>query len=195
MFTGIISEVQKVVGVRQEAGGLFVEVNRPKKWKLRKGSSVSLNGICSTVVVFGKTMVFQYMPESVDRSNLGGLHIGDLVNLEQPLRLQDMLDGHMVQGHVDTVGRIASVKEEGNSRVFTIALHAKTRYIVQKGSICVEGISLTVVDVKQKSFTVKIIPHTWKHTNLYGKTVGDLVNIEFDILAKYIERFYAKKKK
>ena len=127
------------------------------------------------------------MPETLKLSNLGSLHKGDTVNIEQSMRLSDRLDGHMVLGHVDGKGEILSIKKEGNSHVFHIKIpHRKYRkLLVHKGSVAVEGISLTVANVLKDSFIVKIIPYTLQHTNFRFKKAGDAVNLEFDILAKY----------
>ena len=133
---------------------------------------------------------FEYMPETLNLSNLSFLKKGDEVNIEQSMRLNDRLDGHIVLGHIDGKGKILSIKAEGNSKVFEIKIPDKKfeKFLVYKGSVAVEGISLTVAKVPKDSFVVKIIPHTLENTNLKFKKVDDEVNLEFDILAKYVSR-------
>jgi len=194
MFTGIINSQARVKKIALSKSGAVLRIEKPKTWKIKTGDSISINGVCSTVVKQGGgKLVFEYMPESLQRSNLGGLRTKDVVNLEQSLRPADRLDGHIVQGHVDTVGTVSSVRPEGNSKVITITLPPKPArafigLVAEKGSIAVEGVSLTVAGVKGSTFSVKIIPHTWQHTNLHTKTAGRPVNLEFDVLAKYLQR-------
>ena len=165
--------------------------------KVKAGESISVNGVCSTVKKAGKNISFEYMPETLKLTNLGLLKKGDMVNLETSLRFGDKLDGHIVLGHIDGKGKILKIKKEGNSQVFEISpvrgregsqrpsASNGMKFLVYKGSVAVEGISLTVAKVLPNSFIVKIIPYTLKHTNLGSKKVGDAVNLEFDILAKY----------
>ncbi len=161
--------------------------------KIKLGESITVNGVCSTVKKTGKNISFEYIPETLKLSNLGSLKKGDIVNLEQSMRMNDKLDGHIVLGHIDGKGEILDIKKEGNSRVFSIKIPAKQlmKLLVYKGSVAVEGISLTVAKVLRNSFIVKIIPYTLAHTNLKYKNKGEEVNLEFDILAKYA---YANKK-
>ncbi len=186
MFTGIIKKTAIVKNTLPAKGGFAIEITNPFG-RLKKGDSISVNGVCSTVKKTGKTMAFDYMPETLKLTNIGKVKKGDTVNLEQPMRLGDRLDGHMVLGHIDCTGNIISIKQEGNSRAFTIEPSNKKqrKLVVFKGSVAVEGISLTVAAVTKNSFTVKIIPYTWQKTNLQFKKKGDRVNIEFDILGKY----------
>lgn len=186
MFTGIISKTSKVKNIKPNKDGMTLEIlNNLGKVKL--GESITINGVCSTVKSTGKSILFEYMPESLNLSNLGLLRKGDLVNIEQSLRYGDRWDGHIVLGHIDRMGKIIYIKKEGNSQVLEIKVQDKKfmKYLVYKGSIAMEGISLTVTKVSKNSFFVKIIPHTLSHTNLKYKIAGDLVNLEFDILAKY----------
>ncbi len=190
MFTGIIRAVSKVKTVRRQAGGLIVGIEKPAGWKINPGDSINVSGVCSTVKKTGKVMLFEYMPESLAKTNLNFLKSGSLVNLEQSLRASDRLDGHMVQGHVDTIGKIISITPDGNSQIFKIAPKdsVQMRLAAPKGSITIEGISLTIVTVSKDALTVNTIPYTRTHTNLHTKQVGETVNIEFDVLAKYLQQ-------
>ena len=189
MFTGIISKTSKVKKIQSTKNGLLLEVVN-NLGKIKKGDSISVSGVCSTVKNLGKNISFEYMPETLRLSNVGLLKNGGIVNLEQSMRMSDRLDGHIVFGHIDGTGIICSIKDEGNSKVFEIKVPDKKfmKLLVYKGSIAVEGISLTVAKVSNMSFVVKIIPYTLEHTNLNLKKVGDVVNLEFDILAKYASK-------
>lgn len=189
MFTGIISKNSKVQNVKKNKNRMLLEiVNNLGKVKL--GESIAVNGVCSTVRKLNKNIAFEYMPETLKLSNLGSTQKGDTVNVEQSMRLGDRLDGHMVLGHIDQKGRIINITKEGNSRVFEVEIPNKkyNKFLVYKGSVAVEGISLTVAKVLKYSFLVKIIPFTLENTNLRQKKKGDFVNLEFDILAKYASR-------
>ncbi len=197
MFTGIITATATVANKKLTTKGMVLSITKPKKWKIKLGASITVNGVCSTLKKMQKVMTFEYMPESLRRTNLSNLEIGSVVNLEQSLTPHDKLDGHIVQGHVDTIGTIISIMPEGNSYIFTIEPREKKQLqlIAEKGSIAIEGISLTVTQVTKKNFCFKIIPYTWEHTNLSEKKIGDTVNIETDVLAKYLHQFlkYAKR--
>ncbi len=197
MFTGIISKTSKVKKVKSSNGNLFVDVSN-NLGRIKLGSSININGVCSTVKALapgsiggGKIISFEYMPETLKLSNLSLLKIGDVINIEQSMRMNDLLDGHVVLGHIDAKGEILSIKKEGNSKVFEIKIPKEkpqnefAKFLVYKGSVAIEGISLTVTKVTKNSFTVKILPYTLEHTNLKNKKVGDTLNLEFDILAKY----------
>ena len=187
MFTGIISKTSKVKNIKSKKGGLRVEIAN-NLGKVKPGESIAVNGICSTARKSGKNIYLEYMPESLKLSNLGFLKKNDIVNLEQSMRLNDRLSGHIVLGHIDGKSKIISIKKEGNSRVFKLEISDKQfkKFLVYKGAIAIEGISLTITRVLNNFFTVKILPYTLKHTNLKNKKEGDFVNLEFDILAKYI---------
>ncbi len=188
MFTGIISKTSKVTEVKADKNGMFLEISNDFG-KLKIGESISINGICSTLKKTGKKNVFEYMPETLRLTNLNTLKKNDLVNLETSLKFGDTLSGHIVLGHIDTKGKIIEIKKEGNSDMIKIKVPKKfMKFLVYKGSVALEGISLTVAKVFKDSFTVKIIPFTLKHTNLKLKKKGDLLNLEFDILAKYAKR-------
>ncbi len=190
MFTGIISHLGSIS--RKETDQLIITAPEDLIKKLSLGMSIAVDGICLTVTSFSaKENVFSidYMPETAHRTNIQHLHDGDLVNLELPVTAETLFAGHIVQGHVDDVAQIQEIKNDGNSRVFRFSINPKiAKYIVEKGSITVNGISLTVIEVGEDFFTVGIIPHTWEVTMLHTMKVGDFVNIEVDILAKYLER-------
>jgi riboflavin synthase len=190
MFTGIIRKTAEVKNVKPKKDGMFLEIKN-NLGKIKIGESISVNGVCSTVKKNNKgKIIFEYMPESLKFSNLSLLNKGDLVNIEQSMRMSDRLDGHIVLGHIDEKGKIISIRKEGNSKVFEIKIMDKKflKFLADKGSVAVEGISLTVVKVLKNSFIVKIIPSTFQNTNLKFKKVGDAVNLEFDILAKYANK-------
>lgn len=193
MFTGIIKKTSKVEKVKFMKDSFSVDIFN-NLGRLKIGESISINGVCSTIKKLtsprgdsAKNISFEYMPETLRLTNLGFLKKGDIVNIEQSMRLSDRLDGHIVLGHIDGKGKILSIKKEGNSKVFYIKVPNKKfiKFLAYKGSIAVEGISLTVAEVLKNSFMVKIIPHTLKNTNLKFKKKGDEINLEFDILAKY----------
>ena len=187
MFTGIIEEVGRV---RERTGGGLVVAAGNALEGMKLGDSMAVNGVCLTITrlepgIFAVDVV----PETFRRSSLGSLDAGDPVNLERPLAATDRLGGHIVQGHVEGVGRIVSQVPEGNAINLRFAApRPLLRYIVSKGFVAVDGISLTVVDVDHEGFSVTIIPFTQEHTNLGAKRVGDLVNLETDIVARYVER-------
>lgn len=188
MFTGIIRQTGKVKNPTDKSG-LFEIVNPGLKVKI--GDSIAVNGVCSTVVKTGKTFVFQYMPETLARTTIGEIKAGEKVNLEQSLRVSDRLDGHIVLGHVDTVGKLAAIKVEGNSKIFTVEPREPKKFmkfVAEKGSVALDGVSLTATKVKPLGFEVKVIPYTLKYTAFGEKKIGSVINIEFDILAKYLER-------
>lgn len=191
MFTGIITATAKVIKKNLNTSGMVLVITQPKKWKVKIGASITINGVCSTLKKTQKGLTFEYMPESLERSTLSDLTVGSLVNLEQSMRADDRLDGHIVQGHVDTVGKIITITPEGNSYIFTIEPRDKKylKMIAEKGSIAIDGISLTITATSKKNFKFKIIPYTWEHTNLSTKQSGDMVNIEIDVLAKYLNQF------
>ena len=194
MFTGIIEDIGKVESVKSglEAANLRIE-SEVIASDLKLGDSVSVNGVCLTVTEFNKSgFTVDAVPETMRRSNLGTLRAGSMVNLERALRVGDRMGGHMMSGHVDSKGVVQSVDQDENAWWFTISLGNEfIRYLIPKGSVGIDGISLTVVDVHEDRFTVSVIPHTWKETTLAHLKKGDEVNIECDMTAKYIERFLA----
>jgi len=191
VFTGIIREVGQVASVAGGADGVRLVVTAPQTaGSTAIGDSVGVNGVCLTAVaVDGRSLSFDAVPETLARTTLHRLEAGDGVNVEPALRAGDPLGGHLVQGHVDGVGRVAAVVPEGDGRRVEIDAGGDLiRYFVEKGSICVEGVSLTVAGVDGCRFAVALIPHTLSVTTLGTLTTGGEVNLEVDVLAKYVER-------
>ena len=191
MFTGIIQEVGHIEAIeRGEQSARFTVRAGHTLDGVKIGDSITVNGACLTVVAQGPgTVSFDTIYETLQRTALGALAIGDEVNLEPSLPANGRFDGHIVQGHVDGIGTIASIREVDNSYyVYITASSALLRYVVRKGSIAIDGISLTVVDADEKTFSVAIIPHTWDQTNLHVRRAGDAVNLETDIIGKYVEK-------
>ncbi len=191
MFTGLVEEVGKVRGILKRSGGVQLRVECSKVIEDSKvGDSICVNGVCLTVVeVKGSSLTFFLSPETLKRSSLYLLKVGDFVNLERALKLSDRLGGHILQGHVDATTKVTGIKREGESFRFTFALPRNFAHLlVEKGSIGIDGISLTVASISPNSFSVAVIPHTYENTNLKLKRTGDLVNLEFDIIGKYVER-------
>jgi riboflavin synthase len=188
MFTGIIEEVGSIASV--PAGKLVIAASRVLKG-MQLGGSIAVNGACQTVIDFdSRCFSVEVMPETLRRTNLGMLRTGDRVNLEKPLALGGELGGHLVQGHVDDTGRIASVTREGEAILMRFEAPAEVmRFIVPKGFIAVDGTSLTVVEKDSTSFQVSIVGYTREHTNLADKKTGDAVNLEVDIIGKYVAEF------
>jgi riboflavin synthase len=190
VFTGLVEEVGRVSGLeRDDMVRLRVSALRVLEGT-RVGDSVSVNGVCLTVNDLGaETLTFYAMPETLRRTALGALAEGDPVNLERAMGAQGRFGGHIVQGHVDGVGEVLDVHPEGDAQIWEFKAPAEVlRYTVEKGSICVDGISLTVVALSDASFTVSILPQTRMGTNLGELAPGDPVNLEADILGKYVER-------
>jgi riboflavin synthase len=191
MFTGIVEELGEVVDVERLADAARLRVRGARVTAdARHGDSIAVDGVCLTVVdVANGAFTADVMLETLTRSSLGALAAGSAVNLERPLSLSDRLGGHLVQGHVDGVGRIRARAPGEGWDVVTVTLPADlTRYVVEKGSITVDGVSLTVSAVGDDEFSVSLIPTTLQLTTLGRKQVGDLVNLEVDIVAKYVER-------
>lgn len=187
MFTGIIQTTGKI---SQKSDQQIRIVCPGLNAKLKKGDSIAVDGICLTVTAISKEDVSaDFMPETAQKTTIGKWKNGEVVNLELPMSLKSRFDGHVVTGHVDSVGKVVAIKAKGNAHLLTIQLPSQFgRYIVPKGSITLNGISLTVVDVENDKFAVSVIPHTWEITNLHMLKVGDKVNVEVDILAKYVEK-------
>ena len=190
MFTGIVQETGRIVEIGSSEEGVAIRFETGKLGRLLQvGHSISVDGVCLTVTRLGDEWVeVDATPETLRRSNLGSKKAGDLLNLEPPLRLSDFLGGHLVQGHVDATGTVESVREEGNSWVFRFTAPDEIlRYCVPKGSVTVNGISLTISGLGPAYFEVAIIPHTWEVTNLSRIQPGDPVNLEADVISKYVE--------
>jgi len=199
MFTGLIRVLGRVTSLVSMSGGVRLEVAMEGEGErpIQVGDSVAVNGACLTVVeVDSGRVVMEVSPETLARTCLGDLKPGDTVNLEQALRLGDPLDGHLVLGHVDDAVTLLEVKREGEFFVFRFSLPAPlARYVAEKGSVAVDGISLTVKEVVGEAFTVAVIPHTFQHTNLRYRKPGDRLNLEVDVIARYVERLMGGKGK
>ncbi len=198
MFTGIIQKVVKIKKSERREDTLVLTIATPRGWKLKLGDSIATDGVCLTVTKIGRGWYqTELMEETLERTTFGH-HVPDKVNLERSLRPIDFLDGHMVQGHVDCVGEIVKVKgerlkvkstTERRSLLYAIRFPKKySKLIVEKCSIAMDGISMTVVDARRDWFSVALIPFTLTHTTIGAKEVGDLVNLEFDVIAKYVKR-------
>ena len=189
MFTGIIEQLVEVVKVEREDSNIHFTLKSTITSELKIDQSVAHNGVCLTVVAInGDEYRVTAIKETLEKSNIGLLAVGSKVNMERCLKVGDRIDGHMVQGHVDQTAKCVDIKEEKGSFVFTFK-HKKTDGMtVEKGSVCVNGVSLTVINSKETSFSVAIIPFTYKHTNFYEFKEGTVVNIEYDILGKYISK-------
>jgi riboflavin synthase len=190
LFTGLVEGTGRVVSLR-EGGMARIEVSAgPLAEGVNVGDSVAVNGVCLTVnEVRGEGFVFNAMQETLRRTALADLEAGSLVNLERAMTPQARFGGHIVQGHVDGVGEVLGATPEGDAELWEFAApEAVLRYLVEKGSVCVDGISLTVVAVREGSFTVSILPQTKAATNMRGLSIGDRVNLEADVIAKYVER-------
>jgi len=188
VFTGITEEIGRIALAK--SNGLVISASKVMGG-MEMGGSVAVNGVCLTVTSFtANSFSVDVMPETLKRTNLGRLGVGSELNLERPLTLERPLGGHLVQGHIDDTGRVVSVTQDGEATIVRFETQAEImHYIVTKGFIAVDGISLTVLDRDTDSFTVSIVGYTRKNTTLGSKRVGDLVNLEVDIIAKYVERF------
>jgi riboflavin synthase len=193
VFTGLIGELGTIDAVQRTDAGARLRVRGALARDLREGDSVAVNGVCLTATaVNGGAFSADVMAETLRRSSLDAIGTGDAVNLELPLRASDRLGGHVVQGHVDGLGTVREVRDEGFARIARIDAPADLlRYVVVKGSIAVDGISLTVADLHEDGFEVSLIPETLRRTNLGHAAPGTQVNLEVDVLAKYVERLVA----
>jgi riboflavin synthase len=190
MFTGLVQGVGRVAEMEHSDAGARLRIETPLVAELRDGDSIAVNGVClSAAALRDGSFVADAMNETLSRTSLGGLGPGAEVNLELPLRAGDRLGGHMVQGHVDGVGEIVEVAPDGFARRIRIEAPPEVlRYVIEKGSIAVDGASLTVADLDGRSFTVSLIPETLQRTNLGHAGPGHRVNLEVDVLAKYVEK-------
>lgn len=196
MFTGIIEELGTVRALTARSGGKKISIDAKITLEgIEVGSSIAVNGVCLTVTEMDNTSFSAYISqETLNTTTFGKLRVGEKVNLERPMRFSDRLGGHLVTGHVDATGYIRGVTRRGEVSIFTIEVPVHILpYIVPKGSVSVDGISLTVNDIKSNRFTVAIIPHTAQMTTLGFKKIGDSVNIETDIIGKYVERFVSRR--
>jgi riboflavin synthase len=193
VFTGLVQALGTVERVDPSDDGARLTIATPLAAELKAGDSIAVNGVCLTAVdPAGERFAADAMHETLRRSSLGALGAGSIANLELPLRAGDRLGGHVVQGHVDGVGEVREVAQDGFARVLTIALEpGLLRYLVEKGSVAVDGVSLTVAALEDEAFSVSLIPETLARTTLGGAQPGVRVNVEVDVLAKYVERLVA----
>ncbi|WCT10787.1 riboflavin synthase [Mucilaginibacter jinjuensis] len=190
MFTGIIENLGKITDLRHDQGNLHITVQSTISTELKIDQSVAHNGVCLTVVALADGLhTVTAIEETLNKTNLGSLKTGDVVNLERCMQMNARLDGHIVQGHVDQTATCTLVEDMDGSWMYTFDYDpAVGNVTVEKGSICVNGISLTVVNSTAHGFSVAIIPYTHEHTNLHSVKAGDTVNLEFDIIGKYVAR-------
>ena len=190
MFTGIIEEIGKIVRIEREQANLHLYVKSSFTNELKIDQSVAHNGVCLTVVAIdGDVYQVTAIAETLAKTHLGNLQVGDAVNLERGMLLNTRLDGHIVQGHIDQTGTCSAIQEEVGSTRFTFEYDPSTgNVVIEKGSITVNGVSLTVVDATRDSFSVAVIPYTLAHTNLQHLQIGSIVNLEFDVIGKYVAR-------
>jgi riboflavin synthase len=187
MFTGIIKSTGRVLKAEKKGGSLYLTIQKPKGWKVGLGDSISTDGVCLTVAqIASGAYTCELMSETLEKSYFGS-YTPKSVNLEQSMKLGDRLDGHFVLGHVDTVGKIKSISQMKSGTVYKITYpRTFSKFVVAKGSITVDGISLTVVDRGVGSFSVSLVDYSLRNTTIKEKSVGDPVNLEFDILGKYL---------
>ena len=190
MFTGIIEEIGKIVRIERKQANLHLYVKSSFTNELKIDQSVAHNGVCLTVVAIdGDVYQVTAIAETLAKTHLGSLQVGDAVNLERGMLLNTRLDGHIVQGHIDQTGTCTAIQEEAGSTRFTFQYDPSTgNVVIEKGSITMNGVSLTVVDATRDSFSVVVIPYTLAHTNLQHLQIGSVVNLEFDVIGKYVAR-------
>ncbi len=195
MFTGIIEDLGRVIQLKPEGGNLHITIESKLAPELKIDESVSHNGICLTVVDLAKSSyTVTAITETLNKTNLNHLVQGALVNLERAMIMGSRLDGHLVQGHVDQTGTITGIEEYDGSWVFNLNYNAALGNItIEKGSITINGVSLTVINATKEGFSVAVIPYTFAHTTFNTLKKGDLVNLEFDVIGKYVSRFMALK--
>ena len=194
MFTGIIEDLGTVKTLNWEDTNLHIEIKSSIAKELKIDQSISHNGVCLTVIdCNSKTYTVTAIKETLDKTNLNSLKVGSIINVERGLKLGDRLDGHIVQGHIDQVGKCIGVKSLNGSWLFDFEYDPILNNItIEKGSVTVNGVSLTVVNSKKNSFSVAIIPYTYLNTNFKELNVGSTVNLEFDVVGKYVSRLYSK---
>jgi riboflavin synthase len=191
MFTGIIKEVGQISHVHPFSGGRELAISCDLVQRLQPDQSICINGVCHTVIaVQDSTFRVQTVQETLRKTNMKSLEAGDRVNLEPSLRADQPMDGHIVQGHVDATGRIESIKQEESDHIFRVSYPDKFNdLVVPRGSITLNGISLTIAEIENNCLSIAIIPYTYHHTTMKEQSSGDQVNLEFDILGKYVSRY------
>lgn len=194
MFTGIIETLGTINEIQKDKDNLHITVDSNLTSELKIDQSVSHNGICLTVVALtDSSYTVTAIAETISKTNISTWKEGDVVNLERAMKLGDRLDGHIVQGHVDQIGKCVSIEEANGSWNYTFEYDsALSNITIEKGSITVNGVSLTVVNSKKNEFSVSIIPYTYEHTNFQNFTIGSVINLEFDVIGKYVSRLYNK---
>lgn len=193
MFTGIIEQIGLVKKIEREQSNIHYTIEAPFTNELKVDQSVAHNGVCLTVVSLeNSSYVVTAIQETLDKTSLENWAVGTKVNLERCMQMNGRLDGHIVQGHVDTTGVCSQIEDQNGSWKFTFSYDQPEHVTVEKGSITINGVSLTVVDSTSTSFSVCIIPYTYEHTNFHQLKVGDKVNLEFDIIGKYVARLLGK---
>jgi len=191
MFTGIVEEIGRIHGIRRNTASSVISIDAKKIIQdVHIGDSIAVNGVCLTVTAFSQNgFSADVMHETLDRSSLGNLHAGNPVNLERAMSASGRLGGHIVSGHIDGTGTISAVQKDDNAIWYTIKTTENIlRYIIEKGSVAIDGISLTVAKVQKDGFSVSVIPHTAEKTILSGRRIGEIVNLENDCIGKYVER-------
>lgn len=196
MFTGIVEGIGSLSEVKATSGGFRMRIHTPVSSAMRVGDSLAVNGVCLTVIlVEGEHVVADVGPETARVTTFAALQRGQEVNLERPMRVDGRVDGHFVLGHVDGVGVIEEIRIEGESRWLTIGFQPiLAPYFIRKGSVAVDGVSLTIAGLGERQFDVMVIPYTWAHTSLKGLKKGDRVNLECDMIGKYIVRMMELRK-
>lgn len=194
MFTGLVEALGKVVSLETMGEQARLRISIPFSGELGLGDSVAVNGCCLTVAgIEGEAVIFDVLAQTMRVTALGGLLVGKIVNLERALRVGDRLGGHFVQGHVDAVGEVLSIEKNGQDHVVEVSLPAESHELcVGKGSIAIDGISLTIAELKESSAVFWITPHTFSHTNLMDAKAGEVVNLEVDMLAKHVARLMGR---
>ena len=195
MFTGIIETLGIIKNIQKEQENLHITVSSTLTNELKIDQSVAHNGVCLTVVgIENDCYTVTAIQETIHKTNLGNWGVNDTVNLERAMKLGDRLDGHIVQGHVDQTGTCIAIEEAGGSWHYTFEYDSNLNNItIEKGSITVNGVSLTVVNSKQNQFSVAIIPYTYEHTNFNAFQIGTVINLEFDVIGKYVSRLYGNR--